>query len=419
MRQWISPLVATERVPLREALGRVLASPIDSPLAVPAHDNSAMDGFAFSSAALQAASAASTSSVPELELAVVGRALAGHPWRGDVGSMQCVRITTGAWLPDACDTVIPHEQVEQTPHAIRFSAAAVRGGANCRRAGEDLQAGQIALTAGRIVRAADLGLLASLGISTVNVRRRLRVAFFSTGDELRSPGEPLDPGCVYDSNRHTLFALLQRMNCDTLDLGIVRDEPAALDAALRTAVAHADVVLTSGGVSAGEADFTQTLLQTRGEIAFRGLALRPGRPLTFGRIHPDKPAESPADGQLDTTRATLFFGLPGNPVAVMVTFALIVRDALLALAGAQPQPVTLLGARSRVLLRKRAGRTEYPRGIASRGSDGQWQVAPTGSQSSGALNTMSEANCFIVLSHEQTDVSPGEMVDIMLFDGLF
>ena len=405
VRQWATPITAVERVPLHDALDRVLAADIVPPSDVPAHDNSAMDGYAFRSATLASQAEADT-----VELTLAGKALAGHPFDGAVALKECVRVMTGASMPADCDTVVPQELVTRNGETIRFAAGAVRGGANRRLAGEDLARGSAALRAGRILRASDLGLIASLGIGEVPVRRRLRVAFFSTGDELRSLGEPLDPGCVYDSNRHTLFAMLRRMNIDTLDLGVVRDQPAALEAALRSAAASADVVLTSGGVSVGEADFTQQLLQTFGDVAFWSLAMRPGRPLAFGRVWS---GERPGLGL-----PALFFGLPGNPVAVMVTFYQIVREALVVMSGATPQPAALLQAASRELIRKRAGRTEFQRGVATRDARGQWHVTPTPSQSSGVLSSMSEANCFIVLEHERADITPGESVDIMLFDGL-
>ncbi|MFL9872710.1 molybdopterin molybdotransferase MoeA [Paraburkholderia megapolitana] len=403
VRQWATPHTEIEHVSLHDALDRVLAEDIVSPIDVPAHDNSAMDGYAFDGAAL-------ISAPDDVTLKVTGKALAGHPFAGTVAAGTCVRVMTGAWLPAGCDTVVPQELVSREGETIHFPTDALHAGANRRRTGEDLARGSVALHAGRIVRAGDAGLLASLGIGDVPVRRRLRVAFFSTGDELRSLGEPLAPGCVYDSNRHTLSAMLRRLNLETLDLGVVRDEPAALEAALRDAASNADVVLTSGGVSVGEADFTRKLLQTFGDVAFWSLAMRPGRPLAFGRIWS---GERPGAG-----RPALFFGLPGNPVAVMVTFYQIVREALLAMAGATPQPVPLITATSRTAIRKRAGRTEYQRGIAERDTKGQWHVVPTGSQSSGALSSMSEANCFIVLAHEQTNIDTGDTVDIMLFDGL-
>ncbi|HEY3599949.1 MAG TPA: molybdopterin-binding protein, partial [Paraburkholderia sp.] len=263
---------------------------------------------------------------------------------------------------------------------------------------------------GRIVRAADLGLLASLGIGEVAVRRRLRVAFFSTGDELRSIGQPLEAGCVYDSNRYTLFAMLRRMNIEAIDLGVVRDEPAALEQALLSAATSADVVLTSGGVSVGDADLTKQLSRSLGDVAFWNLAMRPGRPMAFGRVW--------SGGRAGAGKPALFFGLPGNPVAVMVTFYQIVRDALLIMAGATLQPAPVIRALSSVSIRKRPGRTEYQRGVAVRSADGQWQVTPTGSQGSGVLSSMSEANCFIVLAHDQADVDAGDIIEIMLFDGL-
>ncbi|OLL30236.1 molybdopterin molybdenumtransferase MoeA [Burkholderia sp. SRS-W-2-2016] len=407
VRQWATPLAAVERVALRDALDRVLAADIVSPIDVPAHDNSAMDGYAFNRAALVA------NDTGHIELSVAGKALAGHPFAGRVATNQCVRVMTGACMPADCDTVVPQELVERESAAaasIRFGADAVAPGANRRCAGEDLARGHVALRAGRIVRASDLGLLASLGIGEVSVRRRLRVAFISTGDELRSLGEPLDAGSVYDSNRYTLFAMLRRLNLDVLDLGVVRDEPAVLEAALRSAAADADVVLTSGGVSVGEADFTKQLLQTFGDVAFWSLAMRPGRPLAFGRLWS---GSQPGQG-----KPALFFGLPGNPVAVMVTFYQIVREALLLMAGATPRPLPVIHAASRVALKKRAGRTEFQRGIAEQDAHGHWHVTPTGSQSSGVLSSMSEANCFIALGHDEGNIDAGERVSIMLFDGL-
>ncbi|MEX3963373.1 gephyrin-like molybdotransferase Glp [Paraburkholderia sp. EG286B] len=401
--QWATPLAASERVPLREALARVLAEDVISPIDVPAHDNAAMDGYAFDGAALADASGG-------LSLAVCGKAFAGHAYAGDVAAGASVRIMTGAPMPAGCDTVVPQEQVSAQGEVIVFEANVVERGANARRKGEDLARGGVALAAGRVLRASDIGLLASLGLVEAHVKQRLRVAYFSTGDELRSPGEPLEPGCIYDSNRYALGAMLQRLNVDAIDLGVVRDDPAALAATLKLAAETADVVLTSGGVSVGEADFTRTQLQTLGDVSFWGLAMRPGRPLAFGRIW--------SGGRPGAGRAALLFGLPGNPVATMVSFYQIVRPALMAMAGAQAQPVPLVPALSDQPIKKRAGRTEFQRGLARREAGGQWRVAPTGSQSSGALSTMSEANCFIVLAHEAGDLDAGDAVDIMLFDGL-
>jgi molybdopterin molybdotransferase len=423
VRQWATPIVAAERVTLSDALDRVLAEDIVSPIDVPAYDNSAMDGYAFDGAALAAASQPDGS----ITLEVAGRALAGHPFTGKIGATQCVRVMTGALMPDGCDTVVPQEQVQEVQasqaaqgvqaaqaaghsRAIRFAASALRAGANRRRAGEDLAQGAPAVRAGRILRASDLGLLASLGIGEVAVRRRLRVAFFSTGDELRSIGQPLEPGCVYDSNRYTLLAMLRRLHFDAIDLGVVRDEPAALEKALLTAAASADAILTSGGVSVGDADLTKQLSRALGDVAFWSLAMRPGRPMAFGRVW--------SGGRAGAGDPALFFGLPGNPVAVMVTFYQIVRDALLTMAGATLQPTPVLHATSTISIRKRPGRTEFQRGTAQRAADGRWRVTPTGSQGSGVLSSMSEANCFIVLAHDQPDVDAGDTVEIMLFDGL-
>ena len=275
--QWVTPLAASERVPLREALARVLAEDVISPIDVPAHDNAAMDGYAFAGAALPAADG-------RLTLTVCGKAFAGHPYTGAVATGQCVRIMTGAPMPAGCDTVVPQERVEIQGESVTFEASDVTSGANARRKGEDLARGGVALTSGRVLHACDIGLLASLGLVEASVKQRLRVAYFSTGDELRSPGEPLSPGAIYDSNRYALGAMLQRLNVEAIDLGVVRDDPAALSATLKLAAETADVVLTSGGVSVGEADFTRSQLQTLGDVSFWGLAMRPGRPLAFGRI---------------------------------------------------------------------------------------------------------------------------------------
>ncbi len=431
VRQWAVPITTIERVALRASLDRVLAEDVVSPIDVPAHDNAAMDGYALDGVILDEATPGSTKgngaqsgetvdadgavsgAAPQLTLDVAGQALAGHPFAGKLATGQCVRIMTGAPMPPGCDTVIPQEWVTLSGERIAFDPRRIERGANRRRAGEDLTRGQPALRAGRIIRASDVGLLASLGIAEVPVRRRLRVAFFSTGDELRSIGEPLTAGSVYDSNRYTIAAMLARLGVEALDLGVVRDEPTALEAAFQSAAQSADVVLSSGGVSVGEADFTRRMFEKLGDVAFWHLAMRPGRPLAFGRLWPNG-----ARGRQGGERPALFFGLPGNPVAVMATFYQIVRAALLSMSGADaPAPLTLTAVAT-ATMKKRAGRTEYVRGIASRDSDGAWQVAPTRTQSSGALSSMSEANCFIVLAHERGNVTAGERVDIMPFEGL-
>ncbi|WP_321810496.1 gephyrin-like molybdotransferase Glp [Burkholderia sp. BCC1985] len=395
------PVDACETVPLHDALDRVLAADVNAPFDIPAYDNSAMDGYAFDGSALALPAAA------DIALTVAGTALAGHPFDGAVVPGTCIRIMTGAAMPAGCDTVIPQERVRVDGDVIRFAAHEVARGANCRRAGEDLARGACALAAGRILRPSDLGLLASFGLREVTVRRRVRVAVFSTGDELREPGEPLGRGTLYDSNRGMLVAMLERLHIDALDLGIVRDDPAALERALHDAVAaQADAVITSGGVSVGEADFTRDVMARLGDVTFASLALRPGRPLACGTL------ARTGDGHV------LFFGLPGNPVASAVTFYAIVRPALLTLAGAHTPPPAMYTARSTQALKKRPGRTEYLRAIATRAADGQWDVAPAGSQSSASLSGLAAANCFIVLGHDSATVDAGAPVDILPLDGL-
>ena len=392
------PIKDSKSTPIRAALGRVLAHDISSPIDVPAHDNSAMDGYALLGSALAAESPVS--------FTLVGTALAGKPFAGRAQAGECVHITTGAILPDGCDSVVPYElMLEQSADNVVLPARAVASGANVRHAGEDLRKGSIALGKAKVLRPADIGLLASLGMAEVPLLRRLRVAFFSTGDELRSLGETLAPGCVYDSNRHVLHAMLTRLGCEVIDMGVVKDDPAALEAALRAACAQADAIVTSGGVSAGTADYLRPTMAKLGTVNFWKIAMRPGRPMAFGRIT--------SEG-----KDAWLFGLPGNPVAVMVSFYMIARDALLQLAGAQHSPLPRVRVPSAVAIRKRPGRTEYQRGILHPDADGQLTVSLTGEQGSGILRSMSEANCMLVLPHERGDVSIGEPVEVILFDGL-
>jgi molybdopterin molybdotransferase len=401
--QRITPVAATERVVLCAALDRVLAEDIISPINVPAYDNSAMDGYALRGADLPI----DAGSGP-VTLKVIGVAYAGRPFEQMAASGECVRIMTGAAMPPGCDSVLPQELAAAIGESsVTIAHGTIRAGANRRFAGEDLKAGGVALAQGKILRPADLGLVASLGIAEVTVRRRLRVAFFSTGDELRSLGDALDTGCVYDSNRYTLFGMLARLGCEVVDLGIVRDDPAALQAALRTACRDADAIITSGGVSEGAADYTRDIMALLGDVAFWKLAMRPGRPLAFGEVRTE-------DG------AAWLFGLPGNPVAVMVSFYMFARPALLRMMGvdeARGMPQTTR-ARATEAIRKRPGRTEYQRGIVSTGADGGAQVRLTGAQGSGILSSMTEANCIVVLRHEQAGVAVGDTVDVILFDGL-
>jgi molybdopterin molybdotransferase len=401
---------AVESVALRSALGRVLARDTISPINVPSHDNAAMDGYALRAADLAAAG--------DSLIHVAGTALAGEQFHGTVGAGQGVRITTGAVVPAGLDTVVPQEFTRAAPDGrVCIPAGTVAAGDNRRLAGEDLALGEVALAAGRILTPADLGLLASLGQAEVPVFRRLRVAFFSTGDELRSVGQPLDAGCVYDSNRYTLWGMLQRLGVEPIDLGVVRDDPEALREAFSQAAACADAVITSGGVSVGEADHTRQVMQALGDVLFWKIAMRPGRPMAIGRIgiRPDAEGRLQPPGQ---ARPAMLFGLPGNPVAVMVTFYAFVRDALLAMSGARVQPLPLLRAVSLEALRKKPGRTEYQRGIVSQADDGRWQVQITGAQGSGILRSMSQANGMVVLHHGQGSVAAGDLVDVIPFNGL-
>jgi molybdopterin molybdotransferase len=394
----LQPIDGLEAVPVTQALGRVLAADVVSPIDVPAHDNSAMDGCAFDGAALAAGT--------PLALRVAGVVYAGTPWPDAVPAGQCVRIMTGAVMPAGCDTVVPQELCRIEVEVMHLAPGVVRPGENRRRRGEDLARGRPALRAGRVLRPADLGLVASLGQAEVAVRRRLRVALFSTGNEVRAPGQPLEPGCIYDSNRYSLTGALQRLGCEVVDLGLVPDDPAALRATFERAVAEADAVLTSGGVSVGEADHTRTLMAQMGDVAFWKVAMRPGRPFAFGPLHG-------AGG-----RRAWLFALPGNPVAALVTFYAFAREALQRLAGADPQPLVTLSVPSAAPIRKRPGRTEFQRGIVERDADGRWQVRLTGAQGAGILRSLSEANALVVLGHAQGSVAAGEPVEVWLFDGL-
>lgn len=393
------PVSAIEQVAVRSALGRVLGRDVISPLDVPAFENAAMDGYAFHSRALAAGG--------NVRLRVAGRSFAGHPFEGDVGAGDCIRIMTGALLPTGCDTVIPQEQVQREgdTEIVTFAANAVTPGRHVRHVGEDLAVGHPALHAGKRLRPAALGLLASLGVAEVPVRRRIRVAFFSTGDELRSVGEPLAPGNLYDSNRYTLFGMLTRLGVEVLDLGVVRDDPQAIEDTLRNACRDADAVITSGGVSVGEADFTREMMARLGNVVFWKMAMRPGRPFAFGELE--------SEGH-----RALLFGLPGNPAAVMASFYHLVRDGLFALMGAEPQITPSLPVPSATAIAKRPGRTEFLRGVLAPDDHGRWQVTVADAQSAGILRTMSEANCFVTLGTARGDVKAGEPVDVIAFDGL-
>lgn len=389
----VEPVTTTEELGIFEALDRVLARDVISPISVPPHDNSAMDGFAFAGAQLNRRE--------PLKLKIVGTALAGKAWPGRVAAGECVKIMTGAIMPAGLDTVAPQELVQLAGDQVTIPPGLLQPGDNRRLMGEDVMQGRPTLLKGERLTPAALGLMASLGIKTAPVLRQLRVAYFSTGDEILSLGEAPREGAVYDSNRYTVFGLLTRLGCEVIDLGVVRDDPALLEAAFRHAARQADAIITSGGVSVGEADYTKTMMKKLGDVAFWRIAMRPGRPMAVGRIG-----------------KSVLFGLPGNPVAVMVTFLAFVRPALLQMMGVRSQPQPLLRARSLEAIRKKPGRTEYQRGTVSSAPDGTLQVRTTGNQGSGVLSSMVQANGLIVLHHNQGSVVPGDEVDVMIFSGV-
>ncbi len=393
IKQFLSPVVETETLPIRESLGRVLAQDILSPANVPNYDNSAMDGYAFNANDIQP-------DKPTI-LKMIGTVFAGNAFTGKLALGECVRIMTGGMLPKGADTVIMQERVKAESDSIAFTETPKRG-MNVRYAGEDLQLGQTVLTAGHMMRAADLGLIASLGIAEVTDYRKLKVAFFSTGDELASVGQPLQTGQVYDSNRYTLFGMLSRLGLEAVDLGAIPDDPDLLETTLLSASSQADVVITSGGVSVGEADYMKLLLAKHGQVVFWKIAMKPGRPLAYGKI-----------GNAH------YFGLPGNPVAVMVTFYQFVREAMLILMGQpNPAPLPMFNVICTEPIKKMTGRTEFQRGILFADADGSWKVKPTGAQGSAILSSMSLANCFIVLNDTIGNLDAGSAVQVQVLDGL-
>jgi len=390
----IVPVHACERLPILECLGRVNNDAVKSPHDVQPRPNSAMDGFAVAIDSLQ------RKELTELE--EIGTAYAGRPFDGHCGPGQCVRIMTGALIPDGADAVIMQEQAEAAENGRIRVDGDHRVGENIRQAGEDVKQGDIVIDAGVRLSPADLGVLASLGLSHLQVKRKPVVAFFSTGDELVAVGEPLEAGKIYDSNRYTLYGMLSRMSVDIIDLGVVRDNPQAIRETLADAAIRADLIISTGGVSVGEADYIKPAFEELGSTEFWKIAIKPGRPLTFG--------------QVDSSISSIFLGLPGNPVAVMVTFSQFVVPAIEVLSGAKLKRPALFKARSLDRLRKKPGRYEFQRGIATLDDDGEWQVARTGKQGSGILTSMSRANCFIVLPDAVDGVEPGDEVKIQFFD---
>ena len=393
----LKPLTTVERVSIDDALFRVLSEGVVSPMDVPAQANSAMDGYALSSASIP--------STGETSLGVVGTAWAGRPFESEIRVGECVRIYTGAIMPAGADTVVIQEHVRATDDKIDIDSDVIAA-KNVRMAGEDVEEGQEILAKGRSLQAADIGVMASLGIKSVNVFRRLKVAFFTTGDELQSlelhqPGDALAPGMLFDSNRHTLAAMLKTLHVEVVDLGIVRDNEEDTRQALIKASQLADLIVTSGGVSAGDADFVTRAFHDLGDVSFWKLAMRPGRPLAYGNIGD-----------------AAFFGLPGNPVAVMVTFLQFVQPALRFLSGNTDVFAMEIPARCLSKLRKSPGRVEYQRGVMRLDENGELVVESTGKQGAGRLSSMSRANCLIIIAAEKNGVMPGDKVMVQPFRGL-
>jgi molybdopterin molybdotransferase len=390
----VLPIGGYERVNLENARGRTLAETVTADFNVPGHTNSAVDGYAMNAADLPVEGTRL--------LAIAGKAYAGEPFQGRLNPGQCLRIMTGAPMPDGLDTVIMQEQAERRGEAILIDSRH-KPGQNVRKAGEDIRQGQTVLHPGKWVTPPDIGLVASLGIPEINVVRKLRIAIASTGNEIFSIGTAPKAGGLYDSNRYSLWAALDRPDIEVINLGIIEDNPEALLNAFAQAAGFADVVISTGGVSSGEADYTKIALKASGQIDFWKVAIKPGRPLAFGRIG-----------------NAVFFGLPGNPVAVMITFYLIVLPALEKMLGIENKPILpLFRARTLDDLPKKPGRTEVPRGILGQDQNGEWTVRSTGNQGSGILSSMSLANALIILEHDRSNVKAGETVWVKPFAGLF
>ena len=386
-----------EQVALRQALGRILAQDIIATFNTPPCDNSGMDGYAFHSREIDAIK----NKEQVLSLTIVGQSFAGHIYTGEVAPGEAIRIMTGAQVPAGVDTVVMQEHTEQPDDDTVLITTIPKSFANVRKAGDDLTTGQTFLAKGKKLSPTDLAFLATQGIAEVIVKRKLRVAFFSTGDELRCIGETLGEGDIYDSNRYSLYGLLKNMDIDVIDMGVIKDDRQAIEEAFNTAANVADAVITSGGVSVGEADFVKETLEKLGRINFWKISMKPGKPLAFG-----------------TLGDSLFFGLPGNPVSVIATFYQFVQPALKRMKGQDIVLPMVIKAKTTEFLKKRPGRTDFQRGILEQQDNGELIVRNAGTQASHVLTAMSNANCFIVLPAESGSVDVGEMVDVQPFEGL-
>lgn len=394
----VSAVKAVETITLSRALDRVAAQDIISPIDVPGHDNSAMDGYAIKASSVNVGD----------ELTVIGVAAAGHPFSEVLGDGQCVRIMTGATIPEGADAVVIQENVTTNNEAgtITINQAAAVGD-NIRLQGADIRLGKAVIAAGERLTPVDIGLLASLGVADIQVKRKLTMAIFSTGDELVAPGAPVKSGQIYDSNRYLIHAMLQRLNADIIDLGRLPDDLGKIKEALNEATSQADAIITSGGVSVGDADHTKAALEALGDVSFWKVAMKPGKPFAFGRVVSQQ-----------TDSSAWFFGLPGNPVAAAVTMDQLVQPVLTQLAGQQPTAPQLYNAAANEAFKKRAGRADFQRATYWQAQDGQLQVKSAGSQSSGVLSTMKTANCFVRLEQQRDGVDAGETVEVLPFSTL-
>ena len=392
VKQGVKPLKGRRNVTIREAIGCVLADDVTSPMNVPPFINSAMDGYAVNSVDLPTAG--------ECELTVIGKSFAGRPFDGAVAKGQAVRIMTGAVVPEGADTVIMQEHAEVDGDKIKIGADHKQG-QNVRHPGDDFSTGDVIITAGERLSPAKLGLLASVGVTQLNVVRTPVVAFFSTGDELKGVGENLQPGDIYDSNRYILFGMLQKMGVQCIDMGVIPDIKEDIEATLKEAASCADVVITSGGASVGEADYIKLILDEIGEVNFWKIAMKPGKPLAFGKVND-----------------ALFFGLPGNPVSAMATFYQFVQPTLRLLEGENLSEPVVLKAKCLSKLKKRPGRKDFQRGVLKTDENGELVVDTTGIQGSHMLSSMAKANCFIVLAREDGNIEPGTMVEVQPFNDL-
>ncbi len=382
-----------EHVDLRQALNRILAKDVTATFNTPPCDNSGMDGYAFLSQDIKGSD--------PLTLRIVGQSFAGHPYQGKVASGEAIRIMTGAQVPSDVDTVVMQEHTETPDEQTLKITTVPKAFANVRKEGDDLTTGQTFLKQGKKISPTDLAFLATQGIAEVQVTRKLRVAFFSTGDELRSIGESLGEGDIYDSNRYSLYGLLKNLDVELIDMGVIPDDREAIEAAFISASNIADAVITSGGVSVGEADFVKETLEKVGQINFWKIAMKPGKPLAFGTIG-----------------KSLFFGLPGNPVAVIATFYQFVQPALKRMKGQSIVLPLMIQAKTTELIKKRPGRTDFQRGILEQSESGELTVKNAGMQASHVLTAMSQANCFMVIPAQSGSIEAGQMVDVQPFEGL-